>query len=97
MVRGLDVFREYFAGRKEVDGLPWVGEDRLIALKASAWLDLGERVAQAADRSRRSRESRHPRLPTVGPPAASRRTGPVAADARWRIMAINSGHQRELT
>jgi hypothetical protein len=31
------------AGRKEVDGLPWVGEDRLIPLKASAWLDLGER------------------------------------------------------
>jgi len=34
------------AGRKEVDGLPWVGEDRLIPLKASAWLDLGERQTQ---------------------------------------------------
>ncbi len=34
------------AGRKEVDGLPWVGEDRLIPLKASAWLDLGERHAK---------------------------------------------------
>jgi len=34
------------AGRKEVDGLPWVGEDRLIALKASAWLDLSERLAK---------------------------------------------------
>jgi hypothetical protein len=33
-------------GRKEVDGLPWVGEDRLIPLKASAWLDLGERQAK---------------------------------------------------
>jgi len=34
------------AGRKEVDGLPRVGEDRLIPLKASAWLDLGERQAK---------------------------------------------------
>ena len=32
--------------RREVDGLPWVGEDRLIPLKASAWLDLGERQAR---------------------------------------------------
>ena len=30
-------------GRKELDGLPWVSEDRLIPLKASAWLNLGER------------------------------------------------------
>ncbi len=35
-------------GRKVVDGLPWVGEDRLIPLKASAWLDLGERQAKGA-------------------------------------------------
>ncbi len=34
------------AGRREADGLPWVGEDRLIPLKASAWLDLGERQAR---------------------------------------------------
>jgi hypothetical protein len=34
------------AGRKEADGLSWVGEDRLIPLKASAWLDLGERQAK---------------------------------------------------
>ena len=34
------------AGRRELDGLPWVGEDRLIPLKASAWLDLGERHAK---------------------------------------------------
>ena len=33
-------------GRKEIDGLPWVGEDRLIPLKASAWLDLGDRQAK---------------------------------------------------
>jgi hypothetical protein len=34
------------AGRRTVDGLPWVGEDRLIALKAVAWLDLRTRQAQ---------------------------------------------------
>ena len=34
------------AGRKEVDGLPRIGEDRLIPLKASAWLDLSERYAR---------------------------------------------------
>ena len=42
-----DAYYEFIlAGRKEVDGLPWVGEDRLIPLKASAWLDLGERRAK---------------------------------------------------
>ena len=33
-------------GRKESDGLPWVGEDRLIPLKASAYLDLSARQAK---------------------------------------------------
>ena len=42
-----DAYYEFIlAGRREVDGLPWVGEDRLIPLKASAWLDLGERHAK---------------------------------------------------
>jgi hypothetical protein len=42
-----DAYYEFvLAGRKEVDGLPWVGEDRLIPLKASAWLDLSERQAK---------------------------------------------------
>lgn len=42
-----DAYYEFiFAGRKQVDGLPWVGEDRLIPLKASAWLDLSERRAK---------------------------------------------------
>ncbi len=36
------------AGRREVDGLPWVGEDRLIPLKAIAWLDLNARREQGA-------------------------------------------------
>ena len=31
------------AGRREIDGLPWVGEDRLIPLKAVAWLELSAR------------------------------------------------------
>ena len=42
-----DSYYEFIlAGRKELDGLPWVAEDRLIPLKASAWLDLGERRAK---------------------------------------------------
>ena len=42
-----DAYYEFIlAGRKDVDGLPWVGEDRLIPLKASAWLDLRERQAK---------------------------------------------------
>jgi hypothetical protein len=41
-----DDYSEFImAGRRTVDGLPWVGEDRLIPLKASAWLDLSRRVA----------------------------------------------------
>lgn len=36
------------AGRREVDGLPWVGEDRLIPLKAVAWLELTARKEQGA-------------------------------------------------
>jgi hypothetical protein len=31
------------AGRREEDGLPWIGEDRLIPLKAIAWLELSAR------------------------------------------------------
>jgi hypothetical protein len=33
-------------GRREDDGLAWVGEDRLIPLKAIAWLELRERKAK---------------------------------------------------
>lgn len=36
------------AGRREVDGLPWIREDRLIPLKAVAWLELGARKEQGA-------------------------------------------------
>ena len=42
-----DAYYEFIlAGRREVDDLPWVGEDRLIPLKASAWLELGDRQAK---------------------------------------------------
>ncbi|MBP8018679.1 MAG: hypothetical protein KAY82_01445 [Hylemonella sp.] len=37
------------SGRREVNGLPWVGEDRLIPLKAIAWLELAERKKQGFD------------------------------------------------
>lgn len=36
------------AGRREVNGLSWVGEDRLIPLKAIAWLELTARKEQGA-------------------------------------------------
>jgi hypothetical protein len=36
------------AGRREIDGLPWIGEDRLIPLKAIAWLDLTARKEEGA-------------------------------------------------
>jgi hypothetical protein len=35
-----DYYGFILSGRRETDGLPWVGEDRLIPLKAVAWLDL---------------------------------------------------------
>lgn len=41
-----DYYAFILAGRKDTDGLPWVGEDRLIPLKASAWLELSERKAK---------------------------------------------------
>ncbi|MHB1514332.1 MAG: nucleotidyl transferase AbiEii/AbiGii toxin family protein [Acidiferrobacteraceae bacterium] len=41
-----DYYAFIMAGRKESDGLPWVGEDRLIPLKAGAWLDLNARRAR---------------------------------------------------
>lgn len=33
-------------GRRNVEGLPWIGADQLIPLKARAWLDLSARKAQ---------------------------------------------------
>ena len=42
-----DAYYEFIlAGRREAHGLPWVGEHRLIPLKATAWLDLNERHAK---------------------------------------------------
>ena len=36
------------AGRRELNGLPWIGEDRLIPLKAIAWLELTARKEHGA-------------------------------------------------
>lgn len=41
-----DYYAFIMAGRREVNGLPWIGEDRLIPLKAIAWLELSERKEQ---------------------------------------------------
>lgn len=41
-----DYYAFIMAGRREIDGLPWVGEDRLIPLKAVAWLELSARKDQ---------------------------------------------------
>ena len=39
-----DVYYAFImGGRREVDGLSWIGEDRLIPLKAVAWLELDAR------------------------------------------------------
>ncbi len=44
-----DAYYEFImAGRRKVNGLPWIGEDRLIPLKAIAWLDLNARKEQGA-------------------------------------------------
>lgn len=43
-----DYYRFILHGRREVHGLPWVGEDRLIPLKAIAWLELDARSRQGA-------------------------------------------------
>lgn len=45
-----DIYYEFIlTGRRELGGLPWVGEDRLIPLKAIAWLELSQRKEQGAN------------------------------------------------
>jgi hypothetical protein len=41
-----DYYAFVMGGRRVVDELPWVAEDRLIPLKAVAWLDLSGRAAR---------------------------------------------------
>ncbi len=41
-----DYYAFVMGGRRVADGLPWVAEDRLIPLKAVAWLDLSARAAR---------------------------------------------------
>ncbi len=38
-----DYYAFIMSGRRDLAGLPWIGEDRLIPLKALAWLDLRAR------------------------------------------------------
>ena len=38
-----EYYKFVMSGRRQSDGVAWVGEDRLIPLKASAWLDLTAR------------------------------------------------------
>ena len=40
-----DYYSLIIAGRKNIDGLPWIGAEELIPLKARAWLDLRARKA----------------------------------------------------
>lgn len=41
-----DIYYDFLmAGRRNLNGLPWVGEDRLIPLKAMAWLSLTKQKA----------------------------------------------------
>ncbi len=46
-----DVYYQFvLSGRHNRHGMPsWVGEDRLIPLKALAWMEMNERVRQGAD------------------------------------------------
>lgn len=42
-----DYYQFVFTGRKSKHGMPsWIGEDRLIPLKAVAWMEMSERVRQ---------------------------------------------------
>lgn len=64
-----DAYFEFIiAGRREVDGLPWVGADRLIPLKVSAWPGSTAAVALCANRGARRpeapRQARQARPPT---------------------------------
>lgn len=43
-----DYYAFIMAGRREIEGLSCVGEDRLIPLKAIAWMDLSQRREQGA-------------------------------------------------
>jgi hypothetical protein len=48
------------AGRKERDGLRWIGEEQLIPLKARAWLDLNARRGGTPTSARRSLLAKRP-------------------------------------
>ena len=43
-----DYYTFIIEGRREINGIPWIGEDRLIPLKAIAWLELSDRKKNGA-------------------------------------------------
>lgn len=49
-----DYYRFVLEGRRQVDGLAWIGEDRLIPLKASAYVELSDRLAAGEDIDRKN-------------------------------------------
>jgi len=91
-----DVYYNFIlAGRKEVDGLPWVGEDRLIPLKASSWLDLGDRHAtvEAVDsKSVRKHANDVPRLSSLLAPDVRIEVGQLRSQ-RPTLSAGRGHHQ----
>jgi hypothetical protein len=81
-------------GRRELDGLPWVGADRLIPLKARAWLDLTARKAggEAVDtRSIRKHANDTMRLSQLlTPDGAAQLNENIAADLQRFLEGITS-------
>lgn len=81
-------------GRRELDGLPWVGADRLIPLKARAWLDLtarktgGEAVDTKSIRKHANDTMRLSQLLT--PDAAVQLNENIAADLQRFLEGITS-------
>jgi hypothetical protein len=81
-------------GRSELDGLPWVGADRLIPLKARAWLDLtarkagGEAVDTRSIRKHANDTMRLSRLLT--PDGAVQLNENIAADLQHFLEGITS-------
>ena len=87
------------AGRREFDGVPMIGEDRLIPLKALAWLELGARreAGEQVD-SRNIRKHLHDVLRLAGlltPESAIVVTGRVAEDMK-RFLATAASSEVDL-
>lgn len=76
-------------GRRVTDGLPWVGADRLIPLKASAWLNLSarrERGEQVDSRDIRKHANDVLRLSQLLAPQDRFSLPPSIAEDLWRFL-----------